>query len=54
VTETARLTDISAIPNGNLFQIACAWLPDHELKDIATDYDLADLEPICEGDPPLP
>jgi hypothetical protein len=35
-------------------QIACAWLPDHDLTDIARDYGLTRLEPICEGDPPLP
>jgi WD40 repeat protein len=52
--KTARIWDVSSIPRGNIFQIACAWLPDHDLTDIARDYGLAHLEPICEGDPPLP
>jgi WD40 repeat protein len=52
--KTMRLWDVSAIPKGNLFQIACAWLPDHNLTDIARDFGLHELEPICEGDPPLP
>jgi hypothetical protein len=29
-------------------------LPDHDLTDIARDYGLVTLEPICESDPPLP
>jgi WD40 repeat protein len=49
----ARIWDISHIPKGNIFQIACAWLPDHDLTDIARDYALTNLEPICEVDPRL-
>ena len=52
--DTARVWDVSGIPKGNLFQIACAWLPDHDLTGIAKDYGLTKLDPICEGDPPLP
>ena len=52
--KTARIWDVSGIAKGNLFQIACAWLPDHDLTGIAKDYPLTDLDPICEGDPPLP
>ncbi len=52
--KTARVWDVSAIPKGNLFQIACAWLPDHDLTGAAKDYGLTKLDPICEGDPPLP
>ena len=52
--KTARLWDASAIPKGNLFQIACAWLADHDLTGIPTEYGLTNLAPICEGDPPLP
>jgi WD40 repeat protein len=52
--DTARVWDVSGIPKGNLFQIACAWLPDHDLTGIAKDYGLTNLDPICEGDPPLP
>jgi WD40 repeat protein len=51
---TARLWSVETIPKGNIFQIACAWLPDHDLTDIARDYGLTNLEPICQGDPPLP
>jgi WD40 repeat protein len=52
--KTARIWDLSMIPKGNIFQIACVWLPDHDLTDIARDYGLTNLEPICEGDPPSP
>ena len=51
---TARIWDVSTIPKGNLFQIVCAWLPDHDLTGVARDYGLTNLDPICEGDPPLP
>ena len=54
VDKTARVWDVSGIPKGNLFQIACAWLPNHDLTGVAKDYGLANLDPICEGDPPLP
>jgi WD40 repeat protein len=50
----ARLWDVGKIPKGNIFQVACAWLPDHDLKDLAREYGLAKIQPICEGDPPLP
>jgi hypothetical protein len=49
----ARLWDVGAIPKGTLFQIACTWLPDPDLTDIARDYGLTNLQPICENDPPL-
>ena len=52
--KTARLWDVGAIPKGHLFQIACVWLPDHDLTDIARVYGLTNLQPICENDPPLP
>jgi WD40 repeat protein len=52
--KTARLWNVETIPKGNIFQIACAWLPDHDLTDIGRDYGLTNLEPICQGDPPLP
>jgi WD40 repeat protein len=51
--KTARLWDVGAIPKATLFQIACTWLPDHDLTDIARDYGLTNLQPICEYDPPL-
>ena len=39
---------------GNLFQIACAWLPDYDLTGVGREYGLTNHAPICEGDPPLP
>jgi WD40 repeat protein len=50
---TARLWD-ARTPKGDIFHIACAWLPDTDLANIAHDYGLTDLAPICQGDPPLP
>jgi len=49
VDKTARIWDISAIPKGNIFDIACAWLPDHDLSDLGKDYglDLSSEAPIC-------
>lgn len=52
--KTARLWAVGTIPKGNIFQIACIWLPDHDLTDIAREYGLTNLEPICESTPPLP
>jgi hypothetical protein len=52
--KTARVWDVSTIPKGDIFHIACAWLPDHDLTDVARDYGLTNLTPICTGDPPLP
>jgi WD40 repeat protein len=52
--KTARVWDVSAIPKGNLFQIVCAWLPDHDLTGVAKDYGLTNLDPICTGGEPLP
>jgi sugar lactone lactonase YvrE len=49
---TARLWDISAIPPGSIFEIACAWLPDHDLSGLGKDYglDLSSEAPICQKD----
>ena len=52
--KTARAWGASRISKGDLFQIACAWLPDHDLTGVARDDGLTNLDPICEGDPPLP
>lgn len=50
-----RVWNVSRIPKGNLFQIACTWLPDTDLTNIiAADYGLTNLVPICQTDPPLP
>jgi hypothetical protein len=51
---TARLWDVATHLQGNIFQIACARLPDRDLTDIARDYGLTNLEPVCLSDPPLP
>jgi WD40 repeat protein len=51
---TAQLWEVASIPKGNLFAVACAELPDHDLTGIATEYGLTNLDPICEGAPPLP
>jgi len=50
---TARLWD-ARTPKGDIFHTACAWLPDTDLTNIAREYGLTDLAPICQGDPPLP
>jgi WD40 repeat protein len=52
--ETPQLWAIGTVPKGNLFAIACANLPDHDLGGLATEYGFTSLEPICEGTPPLP
>jgi WD40 repeat protein len=49
---TARLWDVASIPPGNLFAIACAWLPDRSLENLASEYGFKITEPICQGDPP--
>jgi WD40 repeat protein len=48
----ARLWDISAIPRGSIFDIACAWLPDHDLSGLGKDngLDLSHEAPICQQD----
>jgi WD40 repeat protein len=51
---TVSIWDISSVPKGNLFQIACAWLPDHDLTGVARKFNLTNLAPICEANPPLP
>jgi hypothetical protein len=50
--KTTRLWDISAIPPGSIFDIACAWLPDHDLSGLGKDYglDLSHEAPICQKD----
>jgi WD40 repeat protein len=57
---TARLWDVSAIPNGNILQVACAYLrmrEDPVSLDGVTDYPLTfdrPIRPICATDPPPP
>jgi hypothetical protein len=47
--KTARLWDVSGIPQGDIFEIACAWLPDHDLSGLGKEYslDLSAEAPIC-------
>jgi WD40 repeat protein len=54
---TARVWDVSAIPKGNILQVACALLRLHEdpvSLDGVTDYPLTFDRPICVTDPPPP
>jgi WD40 repeat protein len=48
----AHLWDISSIPPGSIFDIACALLPDHDLSGLGKDYglDLSRESPICQTD----
>ena len=54
---TARLWELSAIPKGNILQVACAYLELHEdpvsLEGV-THYPLTFDRPICVTDPPSP
>jgi WD40 repeat protein len=54
---TARVWDVSAIPPGNILQVACAYLRMHEnpvsLVGV-TEYPLTFDRPICVTDPPPP
>ena len=50
---TARVWDISTIPKGNILQIACRWLPDHNLDNLVLGYPIKIDKPICETDPPF-
>jgi WD40 repeat protein len=51
---TARLWDIARLPSGNLIDIACGMLPDHETSDLEARYGIAIAEPICGPDTPAP
>ena len=55
--KTARIWDVSAIPKGNILQVACALLRLHE-KPVSlegvTKYPLTFDRPICATDPPPP
>jgi hypothetical protein len=39
-------------PKGSIFDIACAWLPDHDLSGLGKEYglDLSHEAPICQKD----
>ena len=51
---TARLWDISRLPRGNLIDIACGMLPDHDTSELEKRYGIAITEPICGPDTPAP
>jgi hypothetical protein len=40
------------LPKGSVFDIACAWLPDHDLSGLGKEYglDLSLEAPICQKD----
>ncbi|BCH23519.1 hypothetical protein MesoLjLb_33040 [Mesorhizobium sp. L-8-3] len=51
---TARVWD-TALPTGDAFQVACAWLGnDTGLSDVQRRYGLDKLPPICGDRPPMP
>jgi WD40 repeat protein len=54
--ETARIYDLSTLPKGNVFEVACAWLPDPSLEGLGKEYGLKIDQRICEpGEtPPSP
>ena len=49
-----RFWDLRGIPEGNLFQVICGQLPDHELDAVAGSLGLSSVPPICTGTEPLP
>ena len=50
---TARVWDISRLPKGNLIDVACGLLPDHDTSDLKDRYGIAITTPICTpGTPP--
>ena len=49
---TARLWDVS-LPDGSIFDIACAWLPDTDPAGVS-GLDVVIDEPICTGEEPPP
>jgi WD40 repeat protein len=51
---TARIWDVSRIRKGTLFQIACAWLPDHDLTGAAAQYGLTSLDRFARATCPYP
>jgi hypothetical protein len=50
--DAAQDRPLPTILEGNLFDIACAWLPDHDLSRLSKDYglDLTQEAPICQKD----
>jgi WD40 repeat protein len=52
--KTVRLWDISRLPPGNLINVACGLLPDHDTSELKDRYGIAITEPICGPDTPAP
>ena len=48
----ALIWDLSSFPEGDLFHVVCALLPDFTLTDLGRQYGVKNLDPICAGDPP--
>ncbi|NJO34720.1 MAG: hypothetical protein HC869_17935, partial [Rhodospirillales bacterium] len=50
---TVGLWNLSDVPDGDLFEVVCALLPDHEFPSVGT---LKIEQPICgaDYDPPAP
>jgi hypothetical protein len=46
--------DLRSIPPGNLFEIACAHLPDTDVSGLAKDYGIVIDRPICEKPAEIP
>jgi hypothetical protein len=53
---TVGVWNSSSVPSGNVFDVVCALLPDHDLESALAGYPIRVNDPICAGgyDPPLP
>jgi WD40 repeat protein len=52
--DTTRLWEIAALKDGNIFQISCRLLVNHDLSGLVENYGLNYIRPICIDDIPLP
>ena len=50
----ARIWDVSAIPKGNILNVACALLPDRKLDNLGSNYSFPKEKPICTAEAPGP
>ena len=46
--------DVSAIPKGNILNVACALLPDRKLDNLGSNYSFPKEKPICTAEAPGP
>jgi energy-coupling factor transporter ATP-binding protein EcfA2 len=51
---TARVWDISRLPEGHVIDVACGLLPDHDTSELKDRYGIAITTPICGPDTPAP